>query len=64
MKTFGKLRLEDGFWRLTCEPHVAIRLRRLFRRIENQFGEMKIRHTDEVARDLQWFMQRIHLPAW
>lgn len=58
MRTFGKLRLEEGFWKIACEPHVAIRLRRLFARISGQFGEMKITHTDEVARDLLWFTDR------
>lgn len=58
MKTFGKLRFEEGSWKISCEPHVAIRLRRLFARISGQFGEMKITHTDEVARDLLWFTER------
>lgn len=66
MRTFGTLRLEEAEggrfdWRLRCEPHVAIRLRRLFRKVENQFGEITVRHTDEVARDIQWFMERYPL---
>lgn len=61
MKSFGECRFEEPNWILDVEPHVAIRLRRLFRRMEGQFGVIKVRHTDEVAKDLLWFMERYPL---
>ena len=61
MKTFGECKFKKPEWVLDIEPHVAIRLRRLFRRMEGQFGVIKVRHTDEVAKDLLWFMERYPL---
>ena len=69
-RTYGKLELgkdQDGYtaWLVEVEPHVAIRLRRLFRRVEDTYRDVKLRHTDEVAKDLLWFTQRypLEMPA-
>ena len=61
MRTYGTADLVDGVWQLMVEPHVAIRLKRLFSRIGNQFGVIEIRDSDEVCRDLFWFTQRYPL---
>lgn len=48
-------------WVLKVEPHVAIRLKRVFARIGDQFGEIVIKDSDEICRDLQWFESRYPL---
>lgn len=40
------------------EPHVAIRLRRVFGRAGKQTGTITMRDTEEVCRDLRWFAER------
>lgn len=62
MKTHGTAELKDGYWHVTCEPHVLLRLKRLFGRLaKGQFGVATLRATDEVSRDLLWFTQRFPL---
>lgn len=61
MRTYGRAILKRGTWHVTAEPHVAIRLRRLFKKAGNQFGTVKLKATDEVSRDLLWFTTRYPL---
>lgn len=62
MKSYGRALLKDGYWLVKAEPHVAMRLKRLFGRIgKSKVGVLKLRATDEVARDLLWFCQRYPL---
>lgn len=61
MKTFGKIKLVSDAtkWKITCEPHVSITLKRLFRGInERQFGDIFITNTPTNCRELEWFLQR------
>lgn len=57
---FGKLELlPDGFWRLTGEPHLLLRAKRIFGRIDKrEHGAVHITDIEEVRRDLDWFMMR------
>lgn len=62
MRTYGTAKLEGGCWVVKCEPHVAMRLKRLFGRLSTtRIGELVLQATDEVSRDLQWFCQRFPL---
>ena len=62
MKTFGVAVLEDGEWCVTCEPHVAIRIKRVFESaVKADAGVLKISATPEHTRDLEWFCTRYPL---
>lgn len=61
MKTYGSITLDTKHkkWRIQCEPHVAIRLKRVFGKIDTkEFGVQTLSATIENARDLTWFIQR------
>ncbi|MCD8139293.1 MAG: DEAD/DEAH box helicase [Planctomycetaceae bacterium] len=61
-RTYGSLRFEDGYWRLEAEPHLIIKAKRLFPRIEKSGGRaITIRSNPEVCRDLEWFADRYPL---
>ena len=66
-RTFGRLMHSVGLsdqrarpvWLVECEPHVTIKLKRLFPRVAAQrTGMMLLIDTPEVALDLEWFLQR------
>ncbi|HMI94454.1 MAG TPA: DEAD/DEAH box helicase [Polyangiales bacterium] len=62
MKSYGTAELKDGYWHVQCEPHVMLRLKRLFGGVSKaSFGVAKIKATDEISRDLLWFTQRFPL---
>ncbi len=64
MRTYGKLQFEGGKFLITCEPHVVMRLKRVFAKISSQqHGVISITATEESARDLEWFMDRFPLEA-
>ena len=51
-----------GSWCLQMEPAVAMRAKRLFTRaIIGNAGRIDLADTDEVSRDLDWFLQRYPL---
>lgn len=51
-----------GQWELRLEPAVAIRAKRVFGRVQQgRTGVISAWHSVEVARDLQWFMERFPL---
>jgi SNF2 family DNA or RNA helicase len=63
MKTYGKLRLvasgNASFWEFEAQPHVNIRLKQVFGRIDKQqYGRIRIQNTPETCRDVQWFCER------
>lgn len=61
-RTYGQLARGDGVWGIRAEPHVLIRLKRLFPRLaQNRSGVVTIKDTLEVARDLEWFTARYPL---
>jgi SNF2 family DNA or RNA helicase len=72
MKNYGKIHLGkrenfDGAskptWIIECEPHVALRLRRLFGRAERERGTIQLLNNEEVCRDLVWFLERYPMEA-
>ena len=46
-------------WVIDADPQVRIRIKRIFGRIyPTRSGQLYLTHTTEVARDLEWFMER------
>jgi hypothetical protein len=72
-RTYGTLTHQDeataggkihGLWQITAEPHVMIRLKRIFPRVQwTRTGEITVDDTPDVARDLEWITQRWPLAA-
>ncbi len=67
MKTYGEIRFRPpddvifkrGVWQVFATPDVLMRLKRLFPRAQkNRSGWISFEHTLEVARDLEWVLQR------
>jgi SNF2 family DNA or RNA helicase len=61
MRTYGKLAYQDQHWIIEAEPHVMMRLRRLFSRLKTTSGSVRLNDTEEICRDLLWFMERYPL---
>jgi superfamily II DNA or RNA helicase len=62
LRTYGTCELRDGSWHVKAEPHVAMRLKRLFGRLSTQSQDVLVlKATDEVSRDLEWFCARFPL---
>lgn len=65
-RTYGKLTFDGKHkqWVIECEPHVAIRLKRVFGKAdERQFGKIRISASIENSRDMEWFLDRYPLKA-
>lgn len=61
-RTYGTLRLRDGRWELTAEPHVMIIAKRMFAQASGRsYKTIRLTHSPEVCRDLDWFLQRYPL---
>lgn len=60
---YGEIRLRNNEWVMTAvEPHVAIKLKNLFKRIPtSSAGPYKFANTAETCADLEWFMSRYPL---
>jgi superfamily II DNA or RNA helicase len=61
MRTFGTVELQNGtpaWWNITCEPQVAIRLKRVFPKVREKEHWLRLADTPENARELAWFLQR------
>jgi len=59
VRTYGSVVRRDGEWRITCEPHVMVRLKRVFARVEKkQHGTVRLSDTPENSFELRWFLQR------
>jgi SNF2 family DNA or RNA helicase len=64
VKSYGTIKHDRGKWVLDVEPHVVIRLKRLFPRLaKNVRGTIRLTDTVEVCRELDWFMERYPL-SW
>jgi len=67
VRTFGTLRYRSpkGFkphWGLKAEPHVMMRAKRIFERMDKQPGvEAQLSDTPENCRELLWFLDRFPL---
>lgn len=67
-RTYGKLmlgtdrRTETRVWGITCEPHVMLRLKRWFPKVQTwRSGLVSVADTLDVARDLEAFLARFPL---
>lgn len=59
MKTYGTISLDKDHWVLQCEPHVAMRAKRMFSQVKKGTqGAIRLLDTIETARDLEWFLER------
>lgn len=62
MTPAGEAKLVDGVWVVQAQPHVMMRMKRVFGRLaKGATKELRIRDTPEVCRDLEWFAQRFPL---
>jgi superfamily II DNA or RNA helicase len=67
VKTYGSMQLVKGAdglcnWEITCEPHVMIRLKAVITKVAKfKFGTVQLKHSPEVCRDLEWFVERYPL---
>jgi SNF2 family DNA or RNA helicase len=60
-KTYGEVRWDasSNTWRIACDPHVGLRLKRLFEKIDKrQHGWLALSATSENSRELEWFLER------
>lgn len=56
---FGEITREDGQWIIECEPHVRIRLKRVFANIDKgQHAKLYLSDHPQWCRELAWFLQR------
>lgn len=58
MRTYGTVTLKGETWVVECEPHVLLRLKRMFARAGRAHGAVKLSATPEVSLELRWFLQR------
>ena len=59
-----ELGMRGGVWKLTLEPAVRARAKRVLARVQQSRSDhITVAHTLEVARDLTWFMERFPLEA-
>ncbi len=58
MRRFGDIALIDGSWSIQCEPQVAMRLKRVFPKLNRRAGTIVLSDTAENGRELSWFLQR------
>jgi len=62
MKTFGSCKLEGDHWEIEAEPHVALRLKRVFGGAQRGVpGRLRVSDTPEHCRDITWFCTRFPL---
>ena len=62
MSTYGSLAYNNGTWEITAVPHVMTKVKRIFPRLKQGVtGTVRLAHTAEVARDLEWMLQRYPL---
>lgn len=60
-RSFGSVVYDEKkrAWKVTPEPHVAVRLKRVFGKlVKTHTGTFTLSDSDENARDLQWFLER------
>jgi superfamily II DNA or RNA helicase len=63
VKTYGTLSYHPGqhrgLWHINADPHVMVRVKRIFGRVrQNRAGAVVIADTPEIARDLEWLLDR------
>ncbi|NWD49068.1 SNF2-related protein [Pseudomonas gingeri] len=56
---YGEIAYNGRSWRITCEPQVRARLKRVFPRVPQSAGEhIDLLGSPENSRELLWFLQR------
>jgi SNF2 family DNA or RNA helicase len=66
LKTYGTIEYdhEADVFKIRCQPHVAIRIKRVFSKINTyEYGTLRLSATPENARDLEWFLERYPMDA-
>lgn len=59
MRTYGIIKLAGSNWAIKPEPHVAIRLKRVFEQInKSDYGVISLSATAANTRELEWFLER------
>lgn len=61
MKNVGRVEYDaaEKAWCITCEPHVAMKLKRVFAQLKKgQVGKQTLSDTPANARELEWFLDR------
>ena len=59
MKTYGRIWLTRDTWNIETEPHIRIRLKRVFGKVgRHNHGLIQLSHSHEACRELEWFCQR------
>lgn len=62
MRTFGTLATYKDHWVITGEPHMIVKLKRVFGKMDTHTpGEARLSHSVENARDMLWFIERYPL---
>ena len=64
MKHFGSLKLskDSKQWVIECEPHIVLRLKRVFPKVSRKaHGAIRITNTIDTCRELDWFLTRYPL---
>jgi hypothetical protein len=64
MKSYGTVRYVEfgNVFEIQCEPHVSLRLKRMFGKLStHSFNTHRLHASEETARDLEWFMMRYPL---
>jgi len=62
LKTYGTATLKSGKWVIDAEPHVVMRLKRVFGSVgKRRQGKIRIKDTFDTCRDLAWFLERYPL---
>jgi SNF2 family DNA or RNA helicase len=62
MRKFGNVKFTDGLWVVEGEPHLILRMKRVFPKADKGTpGKLQLTHTPENCRDLIWFMDRYPL---
>lgn len=63
-RTYGTISLAEGgkCWRISAEPHVLIRLKRMFEGVRKyELDKVTLSNTPEHCKDLEWFVNRYPL---
>jgi SNF2 family DNA or RNA helicase len=59
MKEYGRIWLSSQIWNIQTEPHIGIRLRRVFGKSgRHSHGTIQLSNNPETCRDLEWFCER------
>jgi SNF2 family DNA or RNA helicase len=58
-RPYGSIILKDDAWHVDAEPHVMLRLRRVFGKVARKaVGTLRFPNTPENCRELLWFSER------